>query len=302
VQGEDGTTQQLWNVDLAYVVLYALLHVTILLQLTRLVYWSPGQSGMTALILQHLAIALVALLRAIECALRVANSNYDGLTQLAMAAFIYSIEFGVFLYVAQLWAGLALFAMSKDALRSIWYASVVLTLAVSIVVITFPFVIMKKSGRELRDLLRDGAYIQTGFSAGFCMLVVLSGSALSRSMNGGLTASRATEEGRRLRNKILLGTFCFALAFTGCAATNAYSVKVATDAGIVQTEALYYFFDILALLTLFALLAKAVQKKGELHSKLMSERSQNSLSVSMTMTSGKNSAASSGQSKGSQGW
>jgi len=271
------------EVDYVLLALYAVLSVCVLVQLARITYYKLPKVSLA----QHSLLLLASVLR---IAFLVAKPVIESLAGLVMLGLLPSvIALILFIYLMLTWASLQLVGINLDPFARFRIPFVVVAVGVLVLAIALVIAVAASDATDAatmrQDVVSSGSYVLAALYAVVCVLVILAGFGLRKSLaqlsshsSGISTASSGTPNNWRemFRWRVLVATVGLSSCLFASACLWVAAVQtdiIVSDAATLGTTTAFYVCDWLGLCLLTWLLSHAIATAAKRLDKSKSELS-----------------------------
>lgn len=254
---------QAQEVDYVLIALYAVLAACLLVQLAKLVFYKLSKQQT----FQHALLLIASVLRILYLVVKPVIASLAGLV--ALGLFPSAIALTLFIYLLLVWASLQQASFTTSPFSPFRIPFVLVTVLVClgmlaiVVLVAVPFGDTPEAQqRNQQAIVMDGSYALAALYAVVCVLVLLSGLGLRRSLGDKTGSSGSAAEWRRLfLNRVLIATLALSVSlFVGaCLWVAAVQTDIlASSEATLGTTASFFVVDWLSLCVMTWLFSKAV--------------------------------------------
>lgn len=243
------------SVDYALIALYSALAVVLCVQIARGVFHALA----TVSIVQHILLLLACILRVVYLVAKPLISSLAGLVFLGLLPSV--IALSLFIHVLVVWASVQMFSMQSSPFTKLRLPFIVVTSCVFLLTLVIVVAVAATEGNTQMqiEIVRDGSYVLAALYALVCVLVLLAGSGMTRTLASPTLPSFDWRSAVRLRVTVVT------VGLSACLLTGAclWVAAVQTDiidslAGTLATTTCFYAVDWLSFCVIAWLFAQAV--------------------------------------------
>ena len=250
------------EVDYVLLGLYGFLAAILLIQLARIMVYKFYSLSKASLV-QHSLLLLICALRAAFISTKPLITSLAGLVMLALLPSAFSLI--LFIYLMLAWTSLQLKTISASPFARFRVPFVIVAVAVLLLVTTLVIAVAatKRNGTAMQlEVVMVGSYVLAALYAVVCVLVLLAGLGLRRTLPGETNSASAALVWRAVfRWRVLIATW----GLSGCLLASACLWIIAvqadiivSDAATLVTTAAFYASDWAGLCLLTWLLSSAI--------------------------------------------
>lgn len=266
-------SSQFYGVDISFAVVFAVIMCAAIVQCVRLVIGRKVEHFLKSPILwQHIAMAVISLLRVIELSIRAGENGTDINLALILSAIPYLVSFAIFTFCVTSWAKMTFFAVNDNGRRKLDVALCVVLCVLFALLVGFPIGVAESSTLETQAEVSVAAtWTMAMVMMVLCLLILGFGLYLAKTVkasyisSSGSSANVTKSKGSALANKISIVAIVFSICFMGESLCLICSISepFVLDLGQLATlTGVFYMFHAASLATLLVMLWKAVDAKS----------------------------------------